>query len=62
MPSSTARKEFKVNDQDRHEFECQREQWEAEQAALEPHQRDGHTENMVCMNEEKLKALRENGL
>ena len=55
-------KGFEVNDQDRYEFECQREQWEAEQAALEPHQRDGYTENMVCMNEEKLKALRENGL
>ena len=51
-----------MNDQDRYEFEVQREEWEAEQAALEPHQRDGHTENMVCMNEDRLKALRENGL
>ena len=55
-------KGLKVNDQDRYEFEVQREEWEAEQAALEPHQRDGHTENMVCMNEDRLKALRENGL
>jgi hypothetical protein len=51
-----------VNDQDRYEFEVQREEWEAEQAALELHQRDGYMENMVCMNEDRLKALRENGL
>ena len=51
-----------MSDQDRHEFECQREQWEAEQAALEPHQRDGYMENMACMNEDRLKAIRENGL
>ena len=59
----------------RHEYEVMREleieqnammaehnAYQAEQEALEPHQRDGHTENMVCMNEDRLKALRENGL
>ena len=61
--------------QQRYEYEVMREleQEQAEelaayehdmmmQEALEPHQRDGHTENMVCMNEDRLKALRENGL
>ena len=61
--------------QQRYEFEVMREleqeqaqmmmeydQYQAEQAALEPHQRDGDMENMVCMNEDRLKALRENGL
>ncbi len=61
--------------QQRYEYEVMREleqeqaqmmmeydQYQAEQAALEPHQRDGYMENMVCMNEDRLKALRENGL
>ena len=61
--------------QQRYEFEVMREleqeqaqmmmehdQYQAEQAALEPHQRDNYMENMVCMNEDRLKALRENGL
>lgn len=61
--------------QQRYEYEVMREleqeqalmmmehdAYQAEQEALEPHQRDGYMENMVCMNEDRLKALRENGL
>ena len=73
-PNVMTMKGFEVSQQ-RYEFEVMREleqeqaqmmmehdQYQAEQEALEPHQRDGYMENMVCMNEDRLKALRENGL